>query len=134
MVWHFFIIREVIWKNESEWQPPHVSRLMSLTGGWTVYMFFAITAYLFISKLLRTKEAETGYWLKLYISRFFRLIPVCALATILLLFLKPSLFQSLTDLRTLRGLLIMATASLSGGFGHSGSRLNRQFYKCVGWS
>ena len=131
IVWHFFIIRDVIWKNDSDWQPPQVSRLMSLTGGWTVYMFFAITAYLFVSKLLRTKEAEPGYWLKLYIGRFFRLIPVCGVATILLLFLKPSLFQSLTDLSTLRGLLIMATASLSGGFGHIGDAAEQKWeYLC----
>lgn len=120
VVWHFFIIRDVIWKNESDWQPPQVSRLMSLTGGWTVYMFFAITAYLFVSKLLKTKEAGTGYWLKLYIGRCFRLIPVCAVATIVLLSIKPTLLQSVTNLTTLRNLLIMATASFYGAFGRIG--------------
>jgi peptidoglycan/LPS O-acetylase OafA/YrhL len=94
-------------------------------------MFFAITAYLFVSKLLRTKEAEPGYWLKLYVGRLFRLIPVCGVATIILLVLKPSLFQSLGDISIVRSLLIMATASLFGGFGRVGDATEQKWeYLC----
>lgn len=131
MVWHFFIIRDVIWINDSEWQPPQVSRFMSLCGGWPVYMFFAITAYLFVRKLLRATEIEHGYWLWLYIGRFFRMVPVCVVATISLLLLKPSLLNSLGDFNVVRSLLLMATASLFGGFGRIGEASEQKWeYLC----
>lgn len=66
-VWHQYL-------NNGLWELPN-SNLFSQLGQTSVSLFFMITAFLFISKLLNANEKEID-WKALYISRFFRLVPM----------------------------------------------------------
>lgn len=68
---HHCFIWEV-YRKTNEWKPPS-SNLFNHFGETSVVFFFMITAFLFISKLLNTKQSfDWAYYIK---SRFFRLFP-----------------------------------------------------------
>jgi peptidoglycan/LPS O-acetylase OafA/YrhL len=71
--------------------PP--SRLYTLLGQVSVAMFFMITGFLFWSRLI--KERSTTNWLRLYIGRIFRLVPLYLATAIagLLIVLVSSKFE-----------------------------------------
>jgi len=65
-IWFFYL-------RTDQW---HVdSRLYTHLGETSVALFFMITAFLFFSKLLDSKRRPVD-WLRLYLSRFFRLTPL----------------------------------------------------------
>lgn len=55
-------------------------------GGISVSLFFMITSYLFISRILRVNEIELN-WKKLFISRFLRLFPLYFFSISILIFI-----------------------------------------------
>ena len=73
-IW-FFYLRDGVWDF-----PP--STFFSQLGPGSVALFFAITGFLFISKLL-SAELKTSDWVHLYISRVFRIVPLYSLAGLL---------------------------------------------------
>lgn len=66
-IWHQFL-------QINKWDSPK-SNLYSQLGQTSVAFFFMITAFLFISKLLNTKNKKVD-WNILFLSRFFRLVPM----------------------------------------------------------
>ena len=72
-----FIHHAAIWHQYLQirnWDSPK-SNLFSHFGQTSVAFFFMITAFLFISKLLNSKNKKLD-WNVLFISRFFRLVPM----------------------------------------------------------
>lgn len=71
MIWFFFL-------RTNQWAVPP-SNLYTHFGQTGVAFFFMITGFLFFSKILdgRSKEID---WLRLYVSRFLRLMPLYAVA------------------------------------------------------
>ncbi len=65
-IWYFYIQNNI-------WDVP-ASNFFAHLGQTSVTLFFMITSFLFISKLLATKE--TFNWKKFYISRIYRLAPM----------------------------------------------------------
>jgi peptidoglycan/LPS O-acetylase OafA/YrhL len=68
-------------KTES-WESPN-SNLFNQLGKTSVSFFFMITAFLFISKLLNTNNQKID-WNTLFISRFFRLVPMYLVSILVL--------------------------------------------------
>ncbi len=66
-IWYFFL-RSGVWQDSP-------SRVHVHLGQTSVTLFFMITGYLFFGKLLQAK-AKPVDWLKLYISRGLRILPV----------------------------------------------------------
>lgn len=64
------------------WETPK-SNLYSNFGSISVSFFFMITSFLFISKLLNSKEKKLD-WVSLYISRIFRIVPMYFVSVILI--------------------------------------------------
>lgn len=69
-IWYFYT-RTGIWQ-----EPP--SRFYIHLGSTSVTLFFMITGYLFFGKLLSTKGPNLD-WLRLYVSRALRILPVFVL-------------------------------------------------------
>lgn len=69
---HHFIITWY-WKNTGEWVRPPEDYFQNY-GKVGVAIFFMITGFLFVSKLL--KDQGKTDWLKLFKSRFFRIFPL----------------------------------------------------------
>lgn len=80
-----FIHHASIWfqylQTES-WDAPQ-SNLYNHLGQTSVSFFFMITAFLFITKLLNSDDKKND-WNILFISRFFRLVPMYIVSTLLL--------------------------------------------------
>lgn len=76
-VWHQFL-------HSGKWDVP-VSNLFSQFGSTSVSFFFMITAFLFIGKLLDTKEKEFN-WTNYFISRIFRIAPMYYVTIAILIF------------------------------------------------
>ena len=74
-VWYFCV-------RSGEWAPPP-SRLYANLGQVGVSLFFMITAFLFVSKIL--SKATSPDWLRLYVSRVVRLTPMYVLAMSLMI-------------------------------------------------
>jgi peptidoglycan/LPS O-acetylase OafA/YrhL len=72
-VWYFFL-------RTHQWGSPP-SYLYSHFGPTSVAIFFMITAFLFFSKLIDAFSGDFD-WLKLYISRVLRIIPLYILAVV----------------------------------------------------
>jgi peptidoglycan/LPS O-acetylase OafA/YrhL len=69
------------WKTTGSWQWPEGYYLPNF-GKAGVSVFFMITGYLFISKLI--KDAGETDWFGLYVSRFFRIYPLYLFAIVLI--------------------------------------------------
>jgi len=69
IVWHFYILT-------GNWAFPP-SNLYNHLGPTSVGLFFMITSFLFVSKLIDAKHQSID-WIRLYISRIFRIIPLYA--------------------------------------------------------
>lgn len=76
---HFYITWD--WKVNGVWKLPSET-LYANMGVVSVSLFFMITGFLFISKI---KEAETN-WKAIYISRFFRIIPLYIFTLVIITF------------------------------------------------
>jgi peptidoglycan/LPS O-acetylase OafA/YrhL len=74
-LWYFFL------RNDDWAIPP--SNLYTHFGQSSVVMFFMITAFLFFSKLLDAR-AKPIDWLRLFVSRFLRLVPLYLFAMVVL--------------------------------------------------
>ncbi|TCL02344.1 acyltransferase family protein [Sodalis ligni] len=86
---HYFIF--YAWIKYGDWGPPNIDYINNL-GKVAVCVFFMITGYLFIGKLLHSnKERTSSGWAKLYTSRVFRIMPLYLFAvaiTILYTFIR----------------------------------------------
>ena len=72
-----FIHHVSIWRvycTNSLWETPK-SNLYNHLGQTSVALFFMITSFLFVSKLLNIREKEFN-WKRFFISRIFRLLPM----------------------------------------------------------
>ena len=74
-IWHQYIII-------GEWRPPP-SRFYANLGPAGVSMFFMITGYLFWSQMLKTRGRPN--FLKLYVGRLFRIVPLYLVLTLIVL-------------------------------------------------
>lgn len=74
-IWYFYA-------HGDRWQAPP-SNLFTLFGEGGVAMFFMITGFLFFGKLLDRAHGRVD-WIRLYVSRFLRLVPLYAFAMLLL--------------------------------------------------
>lgn len=85
MIWFFYL-------QTGEWRVPP-SQLYTHFGEAGVALFFMITGFLFFSKILHGKHRRID-WLRLYVSRFLRLMPLyaAAIATLLVIVLIVSNF------------------------------------------
>jgi len=75
-LWYTFI-------HEGVWAPPP-SRLYTMLGQCAVALFFMVTAFLFLGKLLDARGTPFN-WKRLYVSRLYRLYPAYLLMLILTL-------------------------------------------------
>ena len=66
-IWYFFL-------RFHQWGYPP-SRIYSHFGPTSVALFFMITSFLFFSKLINARSGTID-WLKLYVSRIFRIMPL----------------------------------------------------------
>lgn len=97
-----FIHHASIWRvygGSNSWQKPS-SHLYSQLGDSTVYLFFMITSFLFISKLLTSNNQEFN-WKQYFVSRFFRIAPMYyfSVITLLLLVMMQSNWEIVVDLK-----------------------------------
>ena len=69
------------WKNNGSWQSPP-EHYIEMFGRVAVSIFFMITGFLFVSKIIRDKGSTN--WLKLYESRVFRIYPLFIFALLLI--------------------------------------------------
>jgi peptidoglycan/LPS O-acetylase OafA/YrhL len=76
IIWFFYL-------KTNQWVVPP-SNLYTNFGQAGVAFFFMITGFLFFSKILNGKTKEID-WLRLYVSRFLRLMPLYSIAMIALL-------------------------------------------------
>lgn len=75
-IWHQFI-------HEGTWRLPD-SNLYIHFGETSVALFFMITSFLFVTKLINTKEHDFN-WNYFFISRFFRLVPMYFFSLLLII-------------------------------------------------
>jgi peptidoglycan/LPS O-acetylase OafA/YrhL len=76
---HFFIWTNI--SNGGRWAPPDVNFIVNL-GQVGVSIFFMVTGALFYAKICENPLKVD--WVKLYISRFFRLTPLMAFAAVIM--------------------------------------------------
>jgi peptidoglycan/LPS O-acetylase OafA/YrhL len=74
VIWYFYL-------RTNEWGAPP-SRVYSQFGPGGVAMFFMITAFLFYSKLLNARGKGID-WVKLYVSRLYRIMPLYLFAVVI---------------------------------------------------
>ena len=72
---HFFVTYN--WKVKGQWDHP-IDGYFNSFGKFGVAVFFLITGFLFISKLLNAKNGVD--WVRLFESRFFRIVPLYLLS------------------------------------------------------
>lgn len=77
-IWYFYL-------RSGRWEVPP-SNLYTHFGQSSVALFFMITGFLFFSKLIEGRSREID-WVRLYVSRFLRLVPLYLLTVLLLLLL-----------------------------------------------
>jgi len=75
-IWHRFI-------QVGDWEAP-VSNFYNQLGQTSVSLFFMITSFLFITKLLKTNESFN--WSRFFISRVFRLAPLYYVSLLIIVF------------------------------------------------
>ncbi|WP_413724635.1 acyltransferase family protein [Sodalis sp. RH16] len=82
---HYMII--YMWLLTGKWVPPKIIYANNM-GRIGVAVFFMITGYLFIGKLIRDRDLNSKTnWYKLYFSRFFRIMPLYLLVVSITFFL-----------------------------------------------
>ena len=89
-----FIHHAAIWHQYLEtgkWAVPQ-STLYAELGATSVSIFFMITSFLFVTKLLNTGEKEFQ-WCNFFISRIFRLVPMYYFSLLLIIILAMALTQ-----------------------------------------
>ncbi len=83
-----FIHHATIWfhyLHTNSWEAPK-SNLYNQLGQTSVSLFFMITSFLFVSKLLN-EGTQTTNWKDFFIGRIFRLVPLYLVSIILLIFI-----------------------------------------------
>lgn len=75
LIWFFYL-------KTGKWQAPP-SNLFNQFGQASVALFFMITAFLFLSKLIDARNKKIN-WERLYISRFLRLTPLYFVAILIM--------------------------------------------------
>jgi len=88
MAFFVFLHHSCIWYycvHGYGWGPPP-SNLYSHFGPTSVSIFFMITSFLFFSKLLQARTAKID-WLKLYVGRVLRILPLYTVAICILVFI-----------------------------------------------
>ncbi|MBN9383516.1 MAG: acyltransferase [Chitinophagaceae bacterium] len=86
MAFFVFLHHSCIWylaMHGYGWRPPP-SNLYSQFGSTSVAVFFMITSFLFFSRLLQARKGDMD-WLKLYVSRGFRIMPLYLFALLIVL-------------------------------------------------
>lgn len=81
-----FIHHAAVWEQylqTGEWKTPPTN-LYAQLGETNVSLFFMITSFLFISKLIRQKEGVPFSWKQFFIGRIFRLVPIYYFTLLLL--------------------------------------------------
>lgn len=113
-----FIHHSSIWYQYLQiesWEAPK-SNVFNHLGQTSVSFFFMITAFLFISKLLNAKDKKID-WNTLFISRFFRLVPMylTSIFVLVMIVLELSNWELKVPLRSfLKELFCWATFTLPG--------------------
>ncbi|MDR7267625.1 peptidoglycan/LPS O-acetylase OafA/YrhL [Pelomonas saccharophila] len=104
-IWYFY-------QHSGEWKLPP-SRLYTHLGHSSVAVFFMITGFLFFSKLIDSRQRPLD-WLKLFVSRLLRLLPLYLVVM---------------------GLLFVTVAVLSGGELHEPARtVTKQALRWLGFT
>lgn len=75
VIWHGFL-------RSGKWDAPP-SAFFNHLGQDSVVLFFMVTAFLFVGRLLDARERQVD-WLRLYVSRLLRLAPLYLLAMVVL--------------------------------------------------
>jgi len=86
MAFFVFLHHSCIWylaMHGYGWRPPP-SNVYSQFGSTSVAVFFMITSFLFFSRLLQARKSDMD-WLKLYVSRGFRIMPLYLFALFIVL-------------------------------------------------
>lgn len=86
-IWHVFL-------NTNNWEEPQ-SNLFNHFGQTSVVLFFIITAFLFTTKIIETKDSDFD-WIRYIKSRFFRMFPMyfISILAILVIILFESNFEA----------------------------------------
>lgn len=75
MMFHFLCIRQVV--VSGKWDTSAYSSVVNLLGFHTVYLFFGLTGFLFMNKMIYSQqEFNAKFWIVFYVGRLFRLVPV----------------------------------------------------------
>jgi peptidoglycan/LPS O-acetylase OafA/YrhL len=112
MTYHYFGIRHLIINGELRFD--RTSSITALLAGWTVPIFFAITAYLFSQRLLRLENHQGRSISKFLLGRVFRLIPTTLLACVLFLLTNFVVYTDMHDPKLLlHNWKVLLNASLS---------------------
>lgn len=77
---HFYCT--YLWKTTGNWDP-YDNKLINNFGSVPVSLFFLITGYLFLSKLIKSEDID---WKKLYISRIRRIMPLYIFTVVIIVF------------------------------------------------
>ena len=77
-VWYYFI-------STGQWDYPDTGAFRQF-GKSSVYMFFMITGFLFMSKLINEREKGVD-WTKLFVSRLLRLVPLYLAVMMIMIFI-----------------------------------------------
>lgn len=133
-----FIHHSAVWHqllHTGNWNVPE-SNLFSQFGSTSVSFFFMITAFLFVGKLLDSKDKEFN-WTNYFVSRFFRIAPLYYLTFIVIFALvmantdwqiKESLFRYLISIGSWMTFLVVKSLNING------FEFTRQINAGVVWS
>ena len=133
-----FIHHSSIWYqylHQHYWDDPK-SNLFTHFGQTSVAFFFMITSFLFISKLLNAKN-NTIDWNTLFISRFFRLVPmylVSILSLVIIVFIISYWRLNVSFLSLLKELFYWGTFTIVGTPAINGSLYTTIINAGVVWS
>ncbi len=133
-----FIHHSSIWfqfLQTKSWEAPK-SNLYNQLGQTSVSFFFMITAFLFITKLLNTNNQKID-WNTLFISRFFRLVPmylVSILSLVLIVFIISDWKLNVSLIRFTKEMLGWGAFTIFGRPNINGSSFTGTINAGVVWS
>ena len=104
-IWYFYL-------RTGEWNPPP-SNFYTHCGQSSVVLFFMITGFLFCSKLIQGRS-EPINWSRLYVSRFFRIVPLY-IFFLLVLFTVVAILSDFTLMEPLHSLIAHGMTYLPAG-------------------
>ena len=114
MTFHFFGIRNLL--IDGTWHVGNLSKITSLFGTWTVSIFFAITSYLFIQRVVGSEDQRGRSVVRFLFGRCFRLIPTSLLSALIFLLANTKVYTDFGNTHLLihncKGLLNVAVSSL----------------------